>query len=422
MDRDTASIGGPHRPRVRFTPVWEHVDEGLATIALFVQPLKLDVGSDACIQCCVYATNHGRQMRHERKTDAPSYGCIQPLPNLWPMTMAGNTIGFEIIRSFGEEQMLFGFLSGTAHPGLRVRDQVIEVDGPGFRKRQQAELNRGRIAPGIRHQACALDSCAIRFRQTVNRLGEKLRRGVLDLVALLPLGCALDAKIGREIHDAHAGLHERPRLTHRDGVGRREKHHVALGEVRLPRVRVRKRHGTAQARNKLRYRSAGLFARSDRDELRLRVAREDAQQLDPGITGPAHDADFDHHHLRRTGLPAGFHRTPQCPGSFPPAETRTANKKAARGAAFPVPIFEHQRLEYCLRRRALCRPTFFRSTRRAPPATTPSFPTTGLPAVSCSISARARPCRTAPACPNSPPPDTFTMTSNWVSLSVNTSG
>src|SRR2546427_9874383 len=143
--------------------------------------LKLDVGSDACIQCCVYATNHGRQMRHERKTDAPSYGRIQPLPNLWPMTMAGNAIGFEIIRSFGEEQMLFGFLAGTAHPGLRVRDQVIKVDGPGFRKGQQAELNRGRIAPRIRHQVRALDFCAIHFRQTVDCLWEMLLRGGLDL-------------------------------------------------------------------------------------------------------------------------------------------------------------------------------------------------------------------------------------------------
>src|SRR5438034_11622704 len=78
--------------------------------------------------------------------------------------------------------MFLGLLSGTAHPGLRVRDQVIEVDGPGFCKGQQAELNRGRIAPGIRHQVCALDFCAIHFRQTVHCLTEKLGRSVLDLV------------------------------------------------------------------------------------------------------------------------------------------------------------------------------------------------------------------------------------------------
>jgi len=45
--------------------------------------------------------------------------------------------------------MFFGLLAGTAHPGLGIRDQVIQVDGAGFRKRQQSELNRGWVAPGF---------------------------------------------------------------------------------------------------------------------------------------------------------------------------------------------------------------------------------------------------------------------------------
>src|SRR5258706_3907538 len=147
MDRDAAGIGGPNRARIRFASAREHIDEGLFAIATFVKLLKLNIGSDARIQSRVYASNHWRQMRHERQPQTPSCGCVQLLPNLWPMTMAGNTVGFEIVRSLGEEQMFFGFLAGTAHPGLRVRDQVIEVDTPGFRKGQQAELNGSRIAP-----------------------------------------------------------------------------------------------------------------------------------------------------------------------------------------------------------------------------------------------------------------------------------
>src|SRR6266571_1983757 len=131
MNRDAASICGPHRARIRFASVREHVDERLAAIAIFVQLLKLDVSSDACIQSCVYTPNHGRQMRHEREANAPSCGSVQLLPNLWPITMARNTIGFEIIRSLGEKQVFFGLLAGTAYPGLRVHDQVIEVDGAG---------------------------------------------------------------------------------------------------------------------------------------------------------------------------------------------------------------------------------------------------------------------------------------------------
>src|SRR5438552_6078216 len=134
MDRDAAGIGGPHRARIRFASARKHIDKGLVAIAIFVELLKPDVSSDACIQSCVYAPNHRRQVWHEREAHAPSCGCVQLLPNLWPMTMAGYTIGFEIIRSLREEKMFLGLLSGTAHPGLRVRDQVIEVDGPGFRK------------------------------------------------------------------------------------------------------------------------------------------------------------------------------------------------------------------------------------------------------------------------------------------------
>src|SRR5882724_2815796 len=154
MDCDTAGIGAPHRARIRFTSAREDVDERLAAIAILIQSLKLDVRGDACIQSCVYAPNHGHQMRHERETDASSGSGIQLLPNLRPMTMAGHAIGFEIIGGFGEQQMFFGLLAGTAHPGLGIRDQVIEVDGAGFRKGQQSELNRGWVAPGIRHQAC----------------------------------------------------------------------------------------------------------------------------------------------------------------------------------------------------------------------------------------------------------------------------
>src|SRR6266853_5105284 len=317
--------------------------------------------------------------------------------------------------------MFFGFLAGTAHPRLRVRDQVIEVDGPGFHKGQQTELDGRRISPCICHQACALDFCAIHLWQPVPRLGEKLGRGVLHLVPLLPLRYVFDAKISREVDDTHAGFNKRFGFTHCDSVGRREKHYITLGKVGLRRIRVRNRDAPPQARKDLGHRNAGLLARSDRDELRLRVAREDAQQLDPGITGPAHDADFNHHRLRKASLPVYLSRSIESRHARVPRCGNRKQKSRPEGG-FPVAISEHQRLEYCLRRRALCKPTFFRSTSRASRVTRPALLKSGLSAGSYSIRARVRPWRTAPAWPNSPPPDTFTMTSNWVSLSVSTRG
>src|SRR5206468_10483347 len=99
MDRDAAGIGGPHRARIRFASARKHIDKGLVAIAIFVELLKPDVSSDSCIQSCVYAPNHRRQVWHEREAHVSSCGRVQLLPNLWPMTMAGDTIGFEIIRS-----------------------------------------------------------------------------------------------------------------------------------------------------------------------------------------------------------------------------------------------------------------------------------------------------------------------------------
>src|SRR5437867_11990665 len=114
MDRDAAGIGGPHRPRIWFASAREHIDEGLVAIAIFVEVLKPNVSGDACIQSCVYTPNHGCQVRYEREAHAPSCGCVQLLPNLWPMTMAGDTVGYESIRSLGQEQMFFSILAGAA--------------------------------------------------------------------------------------------------------------------------------------------------------------------------------------------------------------------------------------------------------------------------------------------------------------------
>jgi hypothetical protein len=63
-----------------------------------------------------------------------------------------------------------------------------------------------------------------------------------------------------------------------------------------------------------------------------------------------------------------------------------------------------QRFENCLRRLALCKPTFFRSTSRASRVTSPAALNAGFNPASYSINAREMPWRTAPACPLSPPP------------------
>ena len=75
---------------------------------------------------------------------------------------------------------------------------------------------------------------------------------------------------------------------------------------------------------------------------------------------------------------------------------REATKKPPEGG-FSGARRKDQRLENCLRRRALWKPTFLRSTSRASRVTKPAFDRAGLSAASYSIRARVMPWRTAPA-------------------------
>ena len=97
-------------------------------------------------------------------------------------------------------------------------------------------------------------------------------------------------------------------------------------------------------------------------QLHLRVAHQEAQQLDAGVTRTAHYPYLDH-------------------GTSPPLPY-PEKQKAAWAGGFSVSDGDDQRLENCFRLRALCRPTFFRSTSRASRVTSPAFLSTGLSSAS----------------------------------------
>src|SRR6056300_1928804 len=83
---------------------------------------------------------------------------------------------------------------------------------------------------------------------------------------------------------------------------------------------------------------------------------------------------------------------------------------------------DYYRFENCLRLLALRKPTFLRSTSRASRVTYPALDRSGLSSASKSINALVIPCLTAPACPDSPPPETFTLISKVVSFFVKSKG
>src|SRR3954467_10355498 len=90
------------------------------------------------------------------------------------------------------------------------------------------------------------------------------------------------------------------------------------------------------------------------------------KQFDAGIASTANDAYF-------------FHLTNDLYISMmiSPAESPRQIKKPPRGG-FPMAGQGSQRFENCLRRRALCRPTFFRSTSLASRVIKPALLKTGF--------------------------------------------
>ena len=79
-----------------------------------------------------------------------------------------------------------------------ARDRLATYD-PGLEQRQEAELNRRRIAPGVGHQARLADPFPVDFGQAVGCLGDQIGAGVRHAVPLLPRRHIPDAEVGGQV-------------------------------------------------------------------------------------------------------------------------------------------------------------------------------------------------------------------------------
>src|SRR2546428_5484273 len=102
------------------------------------------------------------------------------------------------------------------------------------------------------------------------------------------------------------------------------------------------------------------------------------------------------------------------------ARSTTAPPKQGRKNATEGP--DASRLENWNRFRAPGLPYFLRSTARASRVRNPAFFSGGRYSGLSLVSARLIPCRMAPACPDSPPPQTITAMSTLLSCSTTSSG
>src|SRR5262245_46146018 len=219
--------------------------------------------------------------------------------------------------------------------------------------------------------------------QSVHRLAEAAR---IDVRRLVPGDVVLriaQPVVGREVDDLAT-----MRAQHRYGalrlhVRQRQEHDV--GDVREPggiQVVERQLGEPAQVRIDPRQRLAGQTLGGDTGERDARVRQQDAQELGAHVPAGAGD---------------GYAKT----------------VGGGHGA---------QRLEYWNFCRAPGWPYFFRSRMRGSRVSSPAFLSGWRSFSSKRVSARARPCRTAPAWPVGPPPATVATTSNWPCVAVISKG
>ena len=80
-------------------------------------------------------------------------------------------------------------------------------------------------------------------------------------------------------------------------IRRRKENHVAGGEVARRGIFKAKIDAPAQVRIDTRDRRPGFASRRNGDNFNVRMLRQQAQQLDTGISGATNDTDLDHANL-----------------------------------------------------------------------------------------------------------------------------
>jgi hypothetical protein len=217
------------------------------------------------------------------------------LDRLGMVAVPGHAIGLEVVRGFGEQQADLRLAPGARRARLAIRDQVLAVDHARFEERDEAQLDRRRIAPRVADDARLADLVAMELRQPVHRFLEQVGARVLQLVPLLEQRDVADPEVGREVDHLHVGVHQLARLRHRHAVRCREEDDIAGFEIR--RVGCGERELVvlaAQAREHVDHPRTRFAARRDRAYVGLGMRCQDSEELDPGVAGAADDADLDH--------------------------------------------------------------------------------------------------------------------------------
>ena len=282
----------------------QYIDKRLVGVTLLVQRLQIHAAiNHRGVERGVDTANHRCQVRHEGQPDILPGRAAQPLANLRQMAVTFNRVGLHAFAGLTEQRADTGAAPGATDARLAVGNQRGRIGQPLLQQRQETQLSGGRVATGHGNQARLLDRLAVDLRQAVDGLRQQFRRAMRLAVPLGPFFGILQAEVGGQIDHLGASGQQLTGQGMRHAMRSGKEHHVAAAEGRHVR------HAESQAvvvAAQIGVHVGDLDAlfrtRGDHRHFRLRVLRQQTQQLHTGVARAADDTDLDH-----AAFPPGTH-------------------------------------------------------------------------------------------------------------------
>src|SRR5690348_7779637 len=125
------------------------------------------------------------------------------------MSMFRNAVSANAFITFRKQISRVDFAAGTAHAAHARDENSFSIDCFAANERSKWNQNAGWITARTGNEPRAANLITINFRQSVNRLPQKIGRGMFMIVKFAVNVGIFDSKVGAEIENARAGGQER---------------------------------------------------------------------------------------------------------------------------------------------------------------------------------------------------------------------
>jgi hypothetical protein len=205
--------------------------------------------------------------------------------------------------AFAKQVIHLGLAARAAHAAQRIGDDAGRLDQLRHQQRNQRQQDAGRVTARGGDEHRFLDFIAVDFRQTINRLVQQIRRGMVVRVKFLVHLRAPEPEIGAEVnHDAAAlssgtaNSAATPCGSARNTTSACFASSSAFGSVKRSVFGFRM---AGKFGEHLRERLPGVLARGHGHQLHVRMVQQQPDEFLAGVTGRADDGDFLRIHFQK---------------------------------------------------------------------------------------------------------------------------